>query len=387
MAQVDGYADRRFQEVEQAFKSNFDNYGDIGAALCIYKDGVAVVDLWGGNNGDSSYGPDTLQLIFSATKGITTTVALILADRSELDLDIPVKEYWPEFAKAGKDRITTRWLLSHRAGLPFIDAHLDLQEVVSWDPVIEALSAQSPIWEPGTAHGYHALTFGWLVGEVLRRASGSTVSELVSREIASPLQLDMWIGLPPSLEPRVATLLPPKIKLPENFGSSVNQLIESFLGPDSMLGKALSLSGALPLDMDEFPWNDPKLHEAQLPAASGITNARSLAKMYAAIIGEVEGVRLISPRTMEMARRVHSDGPDRILIVPTRFGAGYMLDSTFQPMLTQGSFGHPGAGGSLGFANPEAGVSFAYVMNQMQINLSGDPRTQSLLEALHHCLS
>ncbi|MCL6095376.1 MAG: beta-lactamase family protein [Actinobacteria bacterium] len=387
MARVEGYANNQFQEVVQAFKSNFDNHGDVGASLCIYKDGAVVVDLWGGYNGYAPYGSDTLQLIFSATKGITTTAALILVDRSELDLDVPVKEYWPEFAKAGKDRITTRWLLSHRAGLPYVDAHLDLEEVISWTPVIEALAEQAPLWEPGSGHGYHALTFGWLVGEVLRRVSGMSVSELISKEIASPLNLDLWIGLPSSLEPRVAPLLPPRLELPDGFGQSVNQLINSFLGPESVLGKALSLSGALPLNMERFPWNDSKLHEAQLPAASGITNARSLARMYASVIGEVEGIRLVSPRTMEMARQVHSDGPDRVLVVPTRFGAGYMLDSAFQPLLGQGSFGHPGAGGSLGFADPEAGISFAYVMNQMQINLSGDPRTQSLVEALRHCLS
>ncbi len=387
MARVEGYANNQFQEVVQAFKSNFDNHGDVGASLCIYKDGAVVVDLWGGYNDYAPYGSDTLQLIFSATKGITTTAALILVDRSELDLDVPVKEYWPEFAKAGKDRITTRWLLSHRAGLPYVDAHLDLEEVISWTPVIEALAEQAPLWEPGSGHGYHALTFGWLVGEVLRRVSGMSVSELISKEIASPLNLDLWIGLPSSLEPRVAPLLPPRLELPDGFGQSVNQLINSFLGPESVLGKALSLSGALPLNMERFPWNDPKLHEAQLPAASGITNARSLARMYASVIGEVEGIRLVSPRTMEMARQVHSDGPDRVLVVPTRFGAGYMLDSAFQPLLGQGSFGHPGAGGSLGFADPEAGISFAYVMNQMQINLSGDPRTQSLVEALRHCLS
>ncbi len=379
-----------FEAVQDAFESNFDQHGDVGAACCVYRHGQKVVDLWGGvadSDAGRAWDFDTLQLVFSATKGATAICALRLVERGELDLDAPVAEYWPEFAAEGKGRIPVRWLLSHRSGLPVVDARLTPSDVFAWDPIVAALAAQRPLWEPGTAHGYHAVTYGFLVGEVIRRVSGKSPGRLFADEIAGPLGLEMWIGLPEDEEPRVSRLIPPTpVTPPEGFDVSVlpeavRDMIRAFLDPTSVTMRALTLTEP-PIE-----WNSPATHRAEIPAANGICTARSLARMYSATIGETDGVRLLNPSTIEMATTEQSEGTDRVLLVSSRFGLGFMLHSPFSAMLAPTSFGHSGAGGSLGFADPASGVAFAYVMNRMQQNLGGDPRPLGLVNALRKCLT
>ena len=321
--------------------------------------------------------------MFSTTKGATAACAHLLAQRGELDFDAPVSEYWPEFKAEGKEQLPVRWLLSHRAGLPVVDRTLTPEEVLAWDPIVEALAGQRPAWEPGTAHGYHALTYGWLVGEVVRRISGRSLGRFFAQEIAEPLQLEFWIGLPQEHERRVSRLveLPRLSAAPAELDLSslpepMRELAAAFLDPDSVTNRALNVASP-PLN-----YNSREVHAAEVPAANGICTARALARLYAGLTGDVDGVRILTPETVAAATVEQSNGRDNVLLVPTRFGLGYFLPSTFSPMAGPASFGHAGAGGSLGFADPETGVAFGYVMNKMQQNLAADPRTLSLIEAV-----
>jgi CubicO group peptidase (beta-lactamase class C family) len=387
---IQGGTEPGFEAVRDAFAANFEAHGEAGAACCVYVQGRPVVDLWGGvadAHTDRAWDSDTLQLVFSATKGATAICALRLVEQGLLDLDAPVGEYWPEFKMEGKEGIPVRWLLSHRSGLPVVDAHLTPNDVFAWQPMVSALAAQRPVWEPGTAHGYHALTYGFLVGEVVRRVSGRTPGQFLADEVAGPLGLDLWIGLPPDQERRVSRLIRPEpISVPEGFDlntlpEEARQMVGAFLDPNSLTMRALTVTEPA------IDWNDPAAHGAEIPAANGICSARSLAKMYAAVIGEVDGVRLLSPATLQAATTEQSAGPDRVLFVSTRFGLGFMLHAPFSSMLGPSSFGHSGAGGSLGFADPESGVAFAYVMNRMRQQLGGDPRPLALVNALRGCLA
>jgi CubicO group peptidase (beta-lactamase class C family) len=390
MAEVDGEVMAGFEPVREAFRANFVEHGDLGAACAVYVRGTKVVDLWGGVADERTGRPwqeDTLQLVFSTTKGATAICAHVLAERGELDFDAPVASYWPEFAAAGKGEVPVRWLLSHRVGLPALAERTTPEVALDWDAITELLANETPLWEPGSAHGYHALTYGWLVGEVIRRVSGRPIGQFFAEEVAGPLGLEFWIGLPESAEPRVARLveLAPIGGVPEDFDVSAlppeqQAAIAHFADPEGLAQRALRITEP-PLH-----WNDPAVHRAQIPAANGICTARSLARMYAAVVGEVDGVRLLEPKTVERATEIQSDGPDRVLFAPTRFGLGFMLSSEFSPFGGPRSFGHPGAGGSVGFADPEGEWSFGYVMNKMATNLAGDPRTRGLIEALEGCL-
>ena len=245
--------------------------------------------------------------------------------------------------------------------------------------MIEALAEQEPYWEPGTAHGYHAITFGWLVGEVVRRITGDSLGAVFAREVAKPLSLDFWIGLPEEEEGRVATMVQPQrdqelAEVPE----ALRDLMRQFTDPSTLTGRALSNPTIDP--------NSRVVHQAEIPAANGITTARSLARMYASLIGEVDGVRLLDPKTVEAARTSQARGPDKVIIVESNFGLGFWLPTAISPMLSPSSFGHPGAGGSVGFADPDVGVAFGYVMNRMNSNLAGDPRTVGLIDAVRSCL-
>jgi CubicO group peptidase (beta-lactamase class C family) len=331
--------------------------------------------------------------VFSTTKGATALCANLLAQRGELDVDAPVATYWPEFAEGGKGDIPVRWLLCHKAGLPYIDTHVELEGLLAWHPAVEALAAMTPLWDPGTTHGYHAVTYGWLVGEVVRRITGRTLGTFFADEVAAPLGLDFWIGLPDAQQARVAPLTnrglaaSAAVDSEEPFGDLV-ATVEKLLGPDSMLVRALGGAVSMPFVV-EGAFNRHDVRAAELPAANGVTNARSLARMYAATIGPVDGVTagpLLTPAQVAAASTTQTDGADACLVFETTFGLGYMTASPFSPYGSARSFGHAGAGGSVGFADPENGVGFGYVMNRMLANLSGDPRSQGLVRAAYDAI-
>jgi CubicO group peptidase (beta-lactamase class C family) len=387
MTDIQGEVATGFERVKDAFAANFDNHGEVGAAFTLYHQGEKVVDIWGGVADQATgreWAEDSLQLVFSTTKGATAVCANLLVQRGELDLDAPVVTYWPEFGAEGKESIPVRWLLSHRAGLPVVDNAPSPEEALAWDPMIKLLEAQKPVWEPGTAHGYHALTYGWLVGEVVRRISGKSLGAFFADEVAGPLGLDFWIGLPASQESRVSPLIQGGFgasnievdleALPQEF----REIAEAFINPDSLVNRALFVT------KPQLEFNSPEVHAAEIPAANGITDARSLARMYAGLVGDgVDGVRLFTDDTVANATTEQSNGPDKVLFAPTRFGLGFFMDSAFAPLGGPRNFGHAGAGGSLGFADPDKNLGFGYVMNKMETGLAGDPRTLGLIGAVY----
>ena len=413
---VGGTVEPGFEGVRDAFVANFAEHGEVGAGFSLVSDGRTVVDLWGGvadATTGAPYTEDTLQLVFSSTKGATALCANLLAQRGELDVDAPVATYWPEFAAAGKGDIPVRWLLCHKAGLAYIDAPIELDALLAWDPAVEALAAMTPVWEPGTAHGYHAVTYGWLVGEVVRRISGKSLGTFFADEVAGPLGLEFWIGLPDEQQGRVAPLTNRGLRHaaaptagaagqdaepglaaenpvvePEESSGDLIAMAEKLLGPDSILIRALGGAVNLPLAV-EGAFNRPDVRAAELPAANGVTNARGLARMYAGTVGPVEGATagpLLTSDQIAAASTTQTSGADRCLFFDTTFGLGYMTASPFSPYGSPASFGHAGAGGSVGFADPANGLGFGYVMNRMLANLSGDPRSGGLVRAVYDAI-
>lgn len=372
-----------WEDVADVFRANLESGEDTGAAVAIHHRGRLVVDLWGGSfdGSDRPYGPDTLQLVFSTTKGITAIAVGICVDRGLLDYAAPVAQYWPEFAAHGKGEATVAQLLSHQCGLFSVQGEITLDEALDWDTITARLADTAPEWPIGSTHGYHALTYGWLAGELVRRVdpAGRSFARFVAEEIAAPLGVDLWVGLPESEEARVAPLLgaPLSSDVPD---PAVKAMLEQFLGPDSRGGRALSLNGAFGAD---GTFNRREVHAATIPAANGITNARSLSRVYAATMAPVDGVQLISDATREIARTTvtPANEADACLIMPTTFGMGFMTHGFFTPYAGPGSYGHPGAGGSVGFAQPERELAFGYVMNRMAQNLANDLRGQRMVDA------
>ena len=386
VAQIHGTVAPGFERVRDAFAANFERHGEVGAAFSLYHRGVKVVDLWGGVADEQSGRPwaeDSIVLVFSSTKGATAICAHLLAQRGELDLDAPVARYWPEFAAAGKADIPVRWLLSHQVGLPVFDDPITAEQFLAWEPPVKALQAQRPMWAPGTTHGYHSGTYGWLVGEVVRRISGKSVGTFFADEVAKPLGLDFWIGLPEREEHRVVPVI--NIDLQDSGVDGQVQterrraLLEASRNPDSLLARPTTTT---PLDP-----NSRAFRAAEIPAGNGVTDARSLARMYAALIGTgVDGVRLLDDKTVARAVAEQSSGLDEVLRIHTRFGLGFELNLAHGHLGQEGAFGHSGAGGSLGFADPKAEIGFGYVMNKMQLVASDDPRTLTLIAAVHESL-
>lgn len=412
MADIDGWVAPGWDAVRDAFTANFDEGLETGAAFAAYHRGHKVVDLWGGTADPLSGRPwaeDTLVLVFSTTKGATAMCAHRLAQAGRLDLEAPVATYWPEFAAAGKEAVTVADLLAHRAGLAWVDGRMTLDEALAWDPVVEALARQAPAWPPGSAHGYHAVTFGWLVGEVVRRITGRSLGTYLAEEIMAPLGGAFFVGLPAELEGRVAPLVPPDGGLdPGNLrqlaggdpaaaeaasggGGDVAALLamlDEYLGPDGPLTKALSApGGAL---ADDKVWNSPAVHAAEIPAANGICDARSLAQLYSACVVDTDTAaggtwRVLGDEQLARALVQQTEGPDRVLLgLDLQWGLGFMLHRGVLALTGMGgprSFGHFGLGGSVGWADPDLGLAMGYVMNRMSLATTGDVRSVRLAQA------
>jgi len=383
---VNGTVAEGFEPVREAFAANFAALGDRGAAVTVYRDGRKVVDLWGGTrdvDGTEPWQRGTAQIVRSATKGVAAAVLLLLAQRGQLDPDAPVGAYWPEYKAHGKERTRVRHLLAHRAGVPVLDRPLTPAEAADPDLAAAAVAAQTPVWEPGTEHGYHAQTYSWLTGELVRRVTGRTMGEWIAQELARPLGLDLWIGLPEAVAGRVGRVA--QIEAPATPGGLRTRpkrtVSEAYADPDSLTRRAFAAITPMP---DE---NDPAYRAAVLPASNGIATADGLARFYAALIGEVDGVRLFTPETLAAARTEQSVGPDRVLVVNTRFGLGHMLHGGASPLLSPGSFGHPGRGGALGFADPESGIAFGYVTNGFRKSVTADARAQALVRAVRTAIT
>jgi CubicO group peptidase (beta-lactamase class C family) len=368
-----------WEAVAEVLRANLKHGDDVGASVAVYHRGQRVVDVASGqfSRDGGEYDRNTLQLVFSTTKGITAIAVAMCVQRGLLDYDERVTTYWPEFAAEGKGEATVTQLLSHQLGLITVDG-LSFEQALDWHTVTAGLAAGKPDWPIGSGHGYHAMTYGWLAGELVRRVDGRSLGTFVADEIAKPLGVDLWIGLPESEEPRVSPMI--QDAAPEDLDPAIRAMIEAAIGPGTRGGRALTLSGAL---AEEGIFNRRQLHAAELPAANCITNASALAKVYAATLGPIDGVQLIDERTRNRARtQITPDGePDLCLMMPTTFGLGFMVHGPFTLYAGPGCYGHPGAGGSVAFADPSRDLAFAYAMNLMATNLAGDLRAQKLIDA------
>jgi CubicO group peptidase (beta-lactamase class C family) len=389
MPETGGTTDPRFEPVRAAFARNFHEHGEVGAAVAVYLHGRPVVDLWGGTADPATgraWERDTLQLVYSTTKGVTAACANLLAQRGELDLDAPAAKYWPEFAAAGKAEIPVRWLLTHQAGLPVLDEPVTAEQAIAWDPLVEALAAQRPVWEPGTKAGYHAMTYGFLVGEVVRRASGRSIGRFLAEEIAGPLGLDLFIGLPESEWPRMSRL----VEVPPDFAAlaridlaalpePMRSALAPWTDPTSLARRAV---GVISPQVDH---DGPAGWAAELPSSGGITTARSLARFFAALIGEVDGHRILDAEHLAAATAERFSGIDAVLHLPVRAATGFGRPTPDAFWYSPTAFGNPGRGGSIGFADPATGLAFGYVMNHL-IDSPADPRAANLVASTRACL-
>jgi CubicO group peptidase (beta-lactamase class C family) len=377
---VDGSCDRRFLAVKDAFAANFAERGEVGAAVAVWVAGRTVVDLWGGWRDGERRRPwrrDDLVNFFSVGKGLAAVCVLALVERGLLDLDVPIARRWPAFAAAGKEDVTLRQVLSHRAGLPALRDPLPDGAMLDWELMCQALERQAPWWPPGTAHGYHVNTFGYLLGEVVRRVTGGTLGAFLRAEIAGPLGADVHIGLPPSDHARVAEFLWP---------GPAPSLAATDLPDDELMRwnaywNPPGLSGA--------GWvNTPAWRSAEMPSTNGHGTARGVARVYAALArrGSIDGVHLLAPSVLDAAVTEQAVGLDQVSRRPSRFGLGFQLTQPERPLgPNPGAFGHFGAGGSLGFCDPDAEVALGYVMNDMGPRWT-NPRTHALVDAVYACL-
>ncbi|WP_067170423.1 serine hydrolase domain-containing protein [Microtetraspora niveoalba] len=374
-----GWADERFGAVADAFSRNFAEHGELGAAVTVFVGGRKVVDLWGGVADGRTGRPwteETVVPVFSCAKGIVGICAHLLAQEGRLDLDAPVGRYWPEFARHGKEAVTCRMVLGHRAGLPALDRVLGFEEIAAWTPVVRAIEEQEPLWEPDTAYEYHGHVFGFLIGEVVRRITGLTPGAYFRRAVGEPLGLRAWIGLPSEEADERARLVEAEGRPP-------------MPGPEHLLTRIVTMNGALVFPGLDEPhgWNDPALLGMELPGAGATASASGLAGLYAAAVTGIGGRgRLLTSDTVTDAVREVSSGKGWLgFDAGARWGSGFLLDSAFRPMLGERSFGNDGAGGQFAFGDDEYGVGFAYVANRMIGH--GDARATRLITAVRECLA
>src|SRR5437868_14016831 len=370
------------ERLELLFCENFDKFGELGAAVSVWQNGKSVVDLYGGFcdvRREHPWASDTIALIWSATKGLGSACVLHVWQGHGIDISQCVTEFWPEVAQSGKEKITLRQLLSHQAGLCALDARVD---VLDYSAVIRALEAQNPLWSPGTAHGYHARTFGFLLDELVRRIAGKTLSQYWREVFAQPLSLDLWIGLPEEENPRVATVYAAKSGRPPEPKKFYSDLTT----PGTLSRKAFSSPYGL---QSVSGMNTPAVRAQPIVSFGGIGSASALAKFYSILAngGKLGEQIFFSEETISRMTTTLSDGMDRVFQIPTAFSAGFMKDPRnavrriFGP--SPNAFGHPGAGGSHAFADPENRISFAYVMNQMEQQILPNERSLRLVDAIY----
>jgi CubicO group peptidase (beta-lactamase class C family) len=375
---IKGYCEDRFNSVKEAFQRNFENDLEVGASFAVTIDGKHVIDIWGGYANAEKTRPweqDTIVNVYSTTKVMTSICIHILIDRGLLDLEAPVAKYWPEFAQAGKEKLPVKYLLSHTSGLAGWDKKFRTKKLYNWDLMVELLAAQKPWWEPGTKSGYHTVTFGYLLGELIRRITKKTVGTFFREEVAEPLKADFYIGVPEEQFGRIADLIPPPPIDLSSFGE---------IDPKSVAMR--SLINPM-IDVSETRTKEWRM--AEIPAANGHGNARSVSRITAALAcgGQLDGVHLLSENEIKKSIEEQSYGTDLVLNTPIRFGLGWGLQSKELPLgPNENLFYWGGYGGSVVVVDLDEKMSIAYVMNKMVSTLTGDPRSENLVTALYQAL-
>ena len=373
-----GFCDDRFAAVAEEFEKNLAERGDIGASFACTIDGEFVIDLWGGHKDTEKTQPweeDTVCNVYSTTKTMTFLCALILADRGELDLQAPVAQYWPEFATNGKEAVKVSHFLCHAAAVPGLSRVFEAEELYDWEKVCADLAAQEPWWEPGTRSGYHAITQGYLIGEIVRRITGKTIGTFFRENVAEPLSADFHIGVDPSVFPRVSDLHPD----PEAAGGIGLQM-----DADSITGRVFGSTNLPAGSVNSDGWR-----KAEIPAANGHGNARSVVRAQSALAnnGSAFGVELLSPQGCARAREVQIESTDAVLGFPIRFAMGYAYGNPLLPVTPNANaIWWAGAGGSTIVIDEDNRMCFSYVMNQMKAAMVGDERSGSLTRALYGAL-
>jgi CubicO group peptidase (beta-lactamase class C family) len=381
---VGGFVAPGFESVREAFLDNLRDRGELGAAFAVTRGDEPVIDLWGGI-ADRATGrpwqPDTLQVIFSGTKGLVALCLLMLVDRGALEFAAPVARYWPEFAARGKGRLRVCDVASHQASLPGIREPLAHDDILDDRRMADLLAQQPAETDPRAGSAYHALTYGWLCGELVRRIDGRSIGRFFADEVAAPLELELWIGLPEALEPRVS-------QLAYAPGWGTRSWSAEELAGDELLNRAVNNP---PLFPPEFiPWNEPRWHRAEVPGAGGIGSARALARLYACLAGggALDGIRLLSAGTLERGRQTLTRRWDPLARAHQAFGFGFELQTASQPLgPAPDAFGHRGAGGSTHCAWPSLRAGVSYAMNLMRDDAEVDPRGQALMRAAHEALT
>ena len=385
--QIHGICDDLFAELRNEFAKNFSERDEVGASVCVSWNGEKVVDLWGGIADpatNQTWTEDTVSIVFSCTKAATAICAHILIDRGELLPSALVSEYWPEFAKAGKEKTTVQMMLNHESAIPALREPLKEGGFLDWDYMVSRMENEEAWWEPGTRNGYHMINFGWTVGELVRRVSGKTLGEFFNDEVASKTDADFWIGIPENFDRPIAPIIP-HIPAPDDDLSEFT--INVIQNPTSLQNLSF-------LNVGGWGPNDPAAHKAQIGGAGGISNARGQVAMYTPLA--VNQNDLISrEHVARMSMVSTASARDATLLVPTRFASGFMksMDNRAYPqgdqmsaIIGETAFGHVGAGGSIGFADPECGMAFSYTMNKMGNGLLVNERGQSLIDAAYKAI-
>jgi len=375
-ASIQGRADPAFAACLEAFRANFDEGHELGAACAIYQGDQCVLDAWGGIADSMSARPwarDTVVPVFSVTKGVVALCILALVERGLLDLDRPVAHYWPEFSAHGKGTVTIRAALAHRAGVPLVSGPVTVDDLADPARMSTRLAAEEPLFEPGSAHLYHAVTIGWITTELVRRVAGQSIGQWLREQIARPCHLNLRIGGASSESLNIA-----RVEVPSAHDTPP-------LDPQLLWARPISLNGLITPSLSGLAHalNQPAMQDVELAGANALADARSLAKLYAEAIHGVDGTRLISPALVASACGVMSQGEQWGINLPgPTWGAGVMLPWSVQPMLGHGSFGHDGAGGSLAFAHPPTGITFAYVRNRAGVPNTADAAVYRVVNAL-----
>ena len=380
--EIQGKVEPGFEKVKEAFKANWQAY-ELGASFSVVLKGRTVVDIWGGfldTDFTKLWQEDTLVNVYSTTKGMGALAAAILVDEGKLDYEARVVDYWPEFGVEGKERITVAQLFSHQAGLCGVSEKLTIEDLYDWDKMVRLLAAQRPHWDPGTAAGYHAVTWGYFPGEIIRRITGKTLGTFFHERVAGPLKADFFIGLPDSELGRVSNMNGPnRARVPQKKLDPRPKM--PALYPIALLNPPIRPFK----DASSYAWR-----KAEIAAANGQANARGIARIYGALAngGEIDGIRIISKNGIEAATIEEVDGsrPNLVTGRVMRFARGFGLNVEEKYGPNPNSFGHSGAGGSVGFADPEANIGVGYAMNQMQVNEDDESRAQLLIKATYDCL-